>query len=113
MPATAASRYCSGFSESSLWVTSEPSGRLATTSVKVPPRSIQNCQPDDEFMILSPQSRQGRNLSLRKIAEQINDVATGANHITAKSLHEQPGRRVPRDNAAIPPSRPTSGYHYP
>jgi hypothetical protein len=27
-----------------LAVTSEPSGRRPTTSVKVPPRSIQNCQ---------------------------------------------------------------------
>src|SRR3990167_5272979 len=44
MPATAASRYCSGFSLSSLCVTRVPSGRLPTTSVKVPPRSIQNCQ---------------------------------------------------------------------
>jgi hypothetical protein len=48
MPATAASRYCSGLSLSSLCVTSVklPSGfgRLPTTSVKVPPRSIQNCQ---------------------------------------------------------------------
>src|ERR1700744_2270517 len=46
MPATAASRYCSGFSDSSLCVTRLPSGRLATMSVKVPPRSIQNCQRD-------------------------------------------------------------------
>src|SRR6266481_5777554 len=45
MPCSAASRYCSGFSESSLWVTRAPSGRRATTSVKVPPRSIQNCHP--------------------------------------------------------------------
>ena len=44
MPATAASRYCSGFSLKSLCVTKLPSGRLPTTSVKVPPRSIQNCQ---------------------------------------------------------------------
>ena len=44
MPATAASRYCSGFSDKSLCVTKVPSGRLPTTSVKVPPRSIQNCQ---------------------------------------------------------------------
>src|SRR3569832_255318 len=44
MPATAASRYCSGFSERSLCVTSEPSGLRATMSVNVPPRSIQNCQ---------------------------------------------------------------------
>ena len=44
MPAMAASRYCSGFSESSLWVSSVPSGLRATMSVKVPPRSIQNCQ---------------------------------------------------------------------
>ena len=28
-----------------LSVTIEPSGRFATTSVNVPPRSIQNCQP--------------------------------------------------------------------
>ena len=28
-------------------MTSDPSGRFATMSVKVPPRSIQNCQPDD------------------------------------------------------------------
>ena len=32
-----------GFSDSSLWVTRRPSGRRATMSVKVPPRSIQNC----------------------------------------------------------------------
>ena len=44
MPATAASLYCSGFSDSSLWVTMLPSGLRATMSVKVPPRSIQNCQ---------------------------------------------------------------------
>src|SRR5690349_6080095 len=44
MPATAASLYCSGFSLSSLCVASVPSGFLATMSVKVPPRSIQNCQ---------------------------------------------------------------------
>ena len=44
MPATAASRYCSGLSESSFSVVSVPSGRLPTMSVKVPPRSIQNCQ---------------------------------------------------------------------
>jgi hypothetical protein len=40
----AASRYRSGFSESSLWVASDPSGLRATTSVNVPPLSIQNCQ---------------------------------------------------------------------
>ena len=34
----------SGFSDSSLWVTSVPSGRRPITSVKVPPRSIQNSQ---------------------------------------------------------------------
>ena len=33
-----------GFSDSSLWVDSRPSGSRATMSVKVPPRSIQNCQ---------------------------------------------------------------------
>ena len=44
IPATAASLYCSGFSLSSLWVTKVPSGFLPTTSVNVPPRSIQNCQ---------------------------------------------------------------------
>src|SRR5687767_608806 len=44
MPASAASAYRSGFSDSSLCVTSAPSGRRATTSVNVPPRSIQNCQ---------------------------------------------------------------------
>ncbi len=44
IPSTAASSYCSGFSESSLAVTISPSGRRATMSVKVPPRSIQNCQ---------------------------------------------------------------------
>ena len=48
MPATAASLYCSGFSDSSLWVTMPPSGRRATISVKVPPRSIQNCQRGEE-----------------------------------------------------------------
>jgi hypothetical protein len=51
-PATAASAYCSGFSESSLWVTSEPSGRRATMSVKVPPRSIQNSQPRSVMKVL-------------------------------------------------------------
>src|SRR5919106_5959133 len=44
MPATAASGYWFGFSDSSLWVTRLPSGRRATRSVNVPPRSIQNCQ---------------------------------------------------------------------
>src|SRR5918996_2126988 len=44
MPATAASGYWVGFSDSSLWVTRLPSGRRATRSVNVPPRSIQNCQ---------------------------------------------------------------------
>ncbi|CFW38973.1 Uncharacterised protein [Bordetella pertussis] len=43
MPATAASRYCSGFSDSILAVTVAPSGRRATISVNVPPRSTQNC----------------------------------------------------------------------
>ncbi len=55
MPATAASRYCSGLSESSFSVVSVPSGRLPTTSVKVPPRSIQNCQrrSGDGLMVCS------------------------------------------------------------
>src|SRR5208282_5261770 len=44
MPATAASRYAPGWSESSLRATSCPSGRRATISVNVPPRSIQNSQ---------------------------------------------------------------------
>src|SRR5918996_1964120 len=44
MPATAASGYWVGFSDSSLWVKRLPSGRRATRSVNVPPRSIQNCQ---------------------------------------------------------------------
>ena len=43
IPATAASRYCSGWSDNSLWVTKVPSGRRPTMSVNVPPRSIQNC----------------------------------------------------------------------
>ena len=43
MPCTAASAYCSGFSESSLCVSRLPSDRRPTMSVKVPPRSIQNC----------------------------------------------------------------------
>src|SRR5512147_316157 len=47
MPATAASRYCSGFSDSSLCVTSAPCGSRATMSVNVPPRSIQNSQVPD------------------------------------------------------------------
>ena len=46
MPWIAASRYCSGFSDSSLWMRIDPSGALPTTSVNVPPRSIQNCQPE-------------------------------------------------------------------
>src|SRR5580704_5460730 len=44
IPSTAASRYASGFSDSNLWVPSVPSGRRPITSVKVPPRSIQNSQ---------------------------------------------------------------------
>ncbi len=43
MPSTAASGYCDGFSDKSLWVCSAPSGAHPTMSVKVPPRSIQNC----------------------------------------------------------------------
>ena len=59
MPATAASRYCSGLSESSFSVVSVPSGRLPTMSVKVPPRSIQNCQrrARRRFMARSPIAR--------------------------------------------------------
>ena len=38
-------RRSAALSESSLCVTSAPSGRRATMSVNVPPRSIQNCQP--------------------------------------------------------------------
>ncbi len=45
IPATAASRYRAGFSDSSLCVSRRPSGRRATMSVNVPPRSIQNCHP--------------------------------------------------------------------
>ena len=44
IPARTASWYAPGFSESSLRTASVPSGRRATTSVKVPPRSIQNSQ---------------------------------------------------------------------
>ncbi len=44
IPATAASRWRSGSCERSLRVTSRPSGSLPTTSVNVPPRSIQNSQ---------------------------------------------------------------------
>src|SRR5215472_6299051 len=44
MPATAGSSYPPGFSDSSLCTASAPSGRRATTSVNVPPRSIQNSQ---------------------------------------------------------------------
>ena len=44
MPATAGSSYAPGFSDSSLCTASVPSGRRATTSVNVPPRSIQNSQ---------------------------------------------------------------------
>ena len=43
IPWSAASRYCSGFSDRSLWIRISPSGVRATMSVKVPPRSIQNC----------------------------------------------------------------------
>ena len=46
MPWIAASRYCSGFSDNSLWMRIEPSGARPTTSVNVPPLSIQNCQPE-------------------------------------------------------------------
>ena len=42
MPCSAASRYASGFSESSFIEFTRPDGSRATTSVKVPPRSIQN-----------------------------------------------------------------------
>ena len=44
IPASTASSYRPGSSESSLRTASVPSGRRATTSVNVPPRSIQNSQ---------------------------------------------------------------------
>ena len=43
MPAIAASSARAGLSDNSLAVSTWPSGARATTSVKVPPRSIQNC----------------------------------------------------------------------
>ena len=51
--ATAGSGYRPGFSDSSLWVVSVPSGRRATTSVNVPPRSIQNCQRRLDVLAMS------------------------------------------------------------
>ena len=45
MPSTAASSYRPGFSDSSFSACNAPSGARATTSVNVPPRSIQNSQP--------------------------------------------------------------------
>src|SRR4051812_165439 len=44
IPSTAASSYWPGLSESSFAVSSWPSGARATTSVKVPPRSIEKDQ---------------------------------------------------------------------
>jgi hypothetical protein len=44
MPATAASSYRAGSADSSFSVFSSPDGVRATTSVNVPPRSIQNSQ---------------------------------------------------------------------
>jgi hypothetical protein len=44
MPATAASSYRPGSSDNSFSVFSSPDGVRATTSVNVPPRSIQNSQ---------------------------------------------------------------------
>ena len=54
MPCTAASRYASGFSDSSLWETNEPSGLRPITSVKVPPRSIQKSQTPASISALPP-----------------------------------------------------------
>src|SRR5690606_14188513 len=59
MPSTAASSYCPGFSESSFAVASVPSGRRPTTSVKVPTRSIQNCQ-----RLMASSQRSGRTRGL-------------------------------------------------
>ena len=52
----------SELSESSLWVRRAPSGRRATMSVNVPPRSIQNCHATAEslmgtFLICSKRGR--------------------------------------------------------
>src|SRR5262245_33591351 len=54
MPCTAASGYASGFSDSSLCAISVPSGRRPTTSVKVPPRSIQKSQSCEVFFDMAP-----------------------------------------------------------
>ena len=57
VPSTAASAYCSGFSDSSFAVTSAPSAARPTMSVNVPPRSIQNCQ---RVTANSPRAQPGR-----------------------------------------------------
>jgi hypothetical protein len=59
IPSSAASSYCSGLSDRSLCTRIAPAGVRATTSVKVPPRSIQNCQADARptSVIAAPVSR--------------------------------------------------------
>ena len=47
----AASLYCSGFSERYFEFFRDPSGALATISVNVPPRSIQNCHLPSEVSV--------------------------------------------------------------
>ncbi len=42
-----------------------PSGRRATTSVNVPPRSIQNCQRPGVFVLMGGGSSGGANVASR------------------------------------------------
>ena len=65
-------------SDSSLCVTSAPSGRRATMSVKVPPRSIQNCQPART----SPYAPQNQ---IRRPATALNSEVSSS----AVSVHDQ------------------------
>ena len=109
MPATAASRYCSGLSESSFSVASVPSGRLPTMSVKVPPRSIQNCQrarrggahgqrlgaaPRSALAIRVVMSCTGRPVAARTAS------AYGGMLVHSRTIAATSGRRATRRRAA-------------
>ena len=119
MPWIAASPYCSGFSESSLWTWSDPSGALPTTSVNVPPRSIQNCQPT--CILLSSTRSRGSWLYRPAVAQGLSLATAGKVPLTrrgwrdssqglsrhgsaqAEALETIPG--VARDPAASPSRR--------
>ena len=95
MPATAGSAYRPGSSDSSLCTASVPSGRRATTSVNVPPRSIQNSQrpsaiDGDRRVAHQPGSSRSGATSDRASAMSSSSLARRADHV-----HQHVQHRVP------------------